>query len=175
MFSKVSKIERPPSKTYFPIRGHTLSEDELKKQSDPEKGVMFIKENGFYYNPKTKHFIYYFPEEFIAPCDHDKYIVFQYCRCTVDNHVHAEIEVHADFIPRDQYLNDLVYYANLQVPDDNRKYKVNGTSRTTFEVWFTDGLGNIYDKVKTDQKDEHGEPIYRDVLLNFVMFLKLVY
>lgn len=144
------------SKTYFPIRGWTLSSEELDKQAKDSKAS--VREFGFAYDPNNYHWIFSFPDDFISPSDHDKYVIFQYCRCTVGPHFHSEIEVHSTFIPRDNYCDSLVYYANLQVPDDNRKYKVNSTRRYRFDVWFTNGKGQII-------KDE----------LNFVMFLKLEY
>lgn len=156
------------SKTYFPIRGWTLNEEEIMKQNDP-KNQMFEK-NGFYFNPQNNHWIFYYPEEFCVPSDHNKYVIFQYCRCSIDNHIHGEVEVHASFIPRDNYCDSLVYYANLQVPDDNRKYKVNTNRKMAFEVWFTNGRGEPFlDTPDTDTELGHHYDI------NFVLFLKLIY
>lgn len=70
----------------------------------------------------------------------------------------ADIEIHSTIVPRDTYCDSLVYYCNLQPPDDNRKYKVNTNKRMGFEIWFTDAKG---DKI-----------IVPD---SFVVFLKLIY
>ena len=147
-------------KTYFPVRGWKLSDDEMKNQTNE-----VINQRGFYLDPKNNHFIFHYPQEFVAPTNNqaDKYVIFQYCRATVDGHFHSELEVHASFIPRDQYCNYLVYYCNLQVPDDNRKYRVNENRKQGFEVWFIDG---------TQKDPDHQKAIIPD---SFVLFLKLIY
>lgn len=173
---RYSSIQSGVDKTYFIIRGWTLTEDEAKKQNEVIEiketdkdgkevvvrteypGELYQKANGFYYDYENKAWIYHYPQEFVAPSEHDKYIIFQYCRCSVDDSIHGECEVHASFIPRDQYCDSLVYYANLQPPDDNRKYKVNTLTEQRFAVWFTDGMGKPW----TER-------------INFVIFLKLVY
>lgn len=154
-------VQTGVDKTYFPIRGWTDfndSEDTMQKY-------------GFKYDRKTQRFTFRYPAEFIAPSEHDKYIIFQYCRCSVNGSIHGETEVHASFIPRDNYCDSLVYYANLQVPDDNRKYKVNTNRNITFDVWFTKSKGEMYTdkegKILPGNDDRHK--------LNFVMFLKLMY
>ena len=150
-------VQTGADKTYFPIRGWKLSAKESQAQNENS-----LKTQGFYYNSVTQHFTFQYPNEFVAPgnVETDKYIVFQYCRCTVNGSISGEVEVHSDFVPRDNYCDSLVYYANLQVPDDNRKYKVNGNRSYTFEVWFTDGKKNGKKVVTPDE---------------FVIFLKLLY
>ncbi len=158
-FNKYRSFQTGVDKTYFPVRGYTLSLEESMKQMKPN-GDIDMETRGFFYNYEKQRWIFYYPQEFVNPSEHDKYIIFQYCRCSVNDHYNAEIEVHASFIPRDQYCDHLVYYANLQVPDDNRKYKVNTNQKMGFEVWFTDGTGKLFEK---------------DDRINFVMFLKLLY
>ena len=153
-------VQTGVDKTYFPIRGWKLSSEEINNQTPEDIG-----RRGFYFNPENNHFIFRYPQEFVSPTNNnaDKYIIFQYCRATVDGHFHTELEVHANFIPRDQYCNYLVYYCNLQVPDDNRKYRVNENRKQGFEVWFIDGTLPDPDKQKA-------------VIPNsFVLFLKLIY
>ncbi|KAK8857507.1 hypothetical protein M9Y10_015912 [Tritrichomonas musculus] len=150
-------VQTGADKTYFPVRGWKLTGDEITAQT-----VNCLKTRGFYFNPANNHFAFMYPQEFVSPSnvEKDKYIIFQYCRCTVDGSISGEVEVHANFVPRDNYCDSLVYYANLQVPDDNRKYKVNSNRKQGFEVWFTDGKG---DGTKTVIPDD------------FVLFLKLIY
>ena len=95
------------------------------------------------------------PIEFVYS-KNPKYIVFQYCRATCDGYLDGETEVHASFIQRDNYCDSLVWYANVEPPDDNRKYEFIGTKRD-FKIWFTDVEGN---EIKPD---------------NFKVFLKLIY
>ncbi|KAK8895979.1 hypothetical protein M9Y10_013865 [Tritrichomonas musculus] len=150
-------VQTGADKTCFPVRGWHLSDPELAAQDENS-----LKTQGFYFNPKNKHFIFQYPQEFVAPgnIEKDKYIIFQYCRCTVNGSISGEVEVHSNFVPRDNYCDSLVYYANLQVPDDNRKYKVNSNRKQAFEVWFTDGKKNGKNIIVPD---------------DFVMFLKLIY
>lgn len=126
------QAEEPPIKTYFPVRGKNGEQD-----------------------PRTKHFIFNLPTEFVNS-NKDRYISFQYCRATCNHSLDGETEVHASFIPRDDYCDSLVWYANILPPDDNRKYEIINTKRN-FEVWFCDAEGKI---------------IIPD---NFVLFLKLEY
>ena len=95
------------------------------------------------------------PIEFIYSTN-KKYIVFQYCRCTINGYMDNETEVHGNFIQRDQYCDSLIWYANSVPIDNNRKYEYIGTQRK-FEIWFTDAIGK---KFTPD---------------NFVVFLKLEY
>ena len=94
-----------------------------------------------------------FPKEF-ANSLNKRYISFQYCLAICNEYIDGETAVHADFIQRDNYLDSLVWYANMAVPDDNRKYEYIGTKRT-FRIWFTDSSGN---EIKPDR---------------FTLFLKL--
>ena len=96
-----------------------------------------------------------FPLEFITSRN-DRYISFQCCRATCNNYLDGETEIHASFVPRDEYCDSLVWYANLTPPDDNRKYKYT-LNHDRFKVWFTDAKGN---EIKPD---------------NFTLFLKLEY
>ena len=148
-------VQTGEHKTYFPVRGRGLTNEELRNQKTDDFG-----ENGFYLRPDNKHYVYYYPQEFVAPSEtgEDKYVIFQYCHCIVEGHLPADIEIHSTIVPRDTYCDSLVYYCNLQPPDDNRKYKVNTNKRMGFEIWFTDAKG---DKV-----------IVPD---SFVVFLKLIY
>ena len=95
------------------------------------------------------------PQEFVESRN-PRYVYFQYCRVTCNGYLDAETEVHASFIPRDEYCDSLVWYANLLPPDDNRQYKYN-LNNDGFAVWFTDGSGHT---------------IVPD---NFCLFLKLEY
>ncbi len=139
-------------KTYFIIRGWKVDWEKGEKTS--------FEKDGFVFNPKRTSYIYYYPQEFVAPNEtgDDKYLIFQYGRLTIDKHFPANYEIHASFIPRDNYCDSLVYYANLQPPDDNRKYKVNTNKQMAFEIWFTDSQGK-----KRIQPDD------------FVIFMKLIY
>lgn len=164
-------VQKGTDKTYFPIRGWT--ED---KKDQNGKIIDTWSTNGFIYNPETRRFLYQYPAEFIAPSENDKYIIFQYCRCSTNGHMHGEIEVHASFIPRANYLDSLVYYANKQVPDDNRKYKVNTNRDVNFEVWFTDEHGDpFHDVIKESGEWKIFNGKTSEFSLNFVMFLKLLY
>ena len=168
--------------TYFPIRGWKLNDFELQNQSEATR-----KKRGFYLNPETKHFIFQFPQSFVSPMrdQADKYVVFQYCRATYKGHFSAELEVHSNFIPRDQYCDSIVYYCNLPVPDDNRKYQVNSIRDGTFEVWFVDGSQpdpdnhSEFNKVGEEDDGEGNKiPIYKEKVIvpdTFVLFLKLIY
>ena len=146
-------------KTYFIVRGWSLSKNDCENQNDT-----VVRKRGFYLNWETKHFTFYYPNEFIVPSPNEKFIIFQYCRCMVEGHITGEIEIHADFIPRDQYCNSLVYQCNLQCPDDNRKYKVTNVP-ITFDVWFTQ-------PPYEDDFERKKEPIIPD---DFVIYMKLVY
>ncbi|KAK8844267.1 hypothetical protein M9Y10_010787 [Tritrichomonas musculus] len=150
-------VQTGADKTYFPIRGWALTQKEIQEQT-----LDCLKTRGFYFNPVNNHFAFMYPQEFVSPSnvEKDKYIIFQYCRCTYKNSINGEIEVHANFVPRDNYCDSLVYYANLQVPDDNRKYKVNSNRKQGFEVWFTNGKGDGTTTIVPD---------------DFVLFLKLIY
>ena len=144
-------VQKGQHKTYFPIRGYKLSKEEAAVDQ-----IHFDDDSAdFDFDRKLWRFKY--PYQFLAPSDNDKYIIFQYCRATVDEAINGETTVHASFIPRDQYCNNLVYLANLQVPDDNRKYLMNTNNSETFEVWFENAKGK------------------RVVPDDFVMFLKLEY
>ncbi len=103
----------------------------------------------------TRNFENTLPPEFVNS-NNDRYISFQYCRATCSHYLDGETEVHCSFIPRDEYCDSLVWYANLVPPDDNRKYEII-SRKNTFKVWFTDA---------------EGKPITPD---NFTLFLKLEY
>ena len=142
-------------KTYFIVRGRRLTRDEIAAQK-PDN----FDPDGFYFNPLNDSYVFYYPKEFVTPSEtgEDKYLVFQYCHLTLNESLPADIEVHASFIPRDNYCDSLVYYTNLQPPDDNRKYKVNTNKKMGFEVWFTNSSGKK--KIVPD---------------DFVIFMKLIY
>lgn len=95
------------------------------------------------------------PPEFVNSSN-DRYIAFQYCRATCKHYLDGETEVHCSFVPRDEYCDSLVWYANLVPPDDNRKYEII-SRKNSFKVWFTDAEGH---EIKPD---------------NFTLFLKLEY
>lgn len=180
--------------TYFPVRGWALSETEIANQSEAT-----FNQKGFHFDPVTKHFHFRFPQSFISPMrdQANKYVIFQYCRATYEGHFNSEIEIHANFIPRDQYCDSLVYYCNLQVPDDNRKYQVNSIRNTLFEVWFVDGSQPDPDDHQNEEFDkmidnpEYDDSKPEDPFTNpkqipkyhpkvivpdtFVLFLKLIY
>ena len=142
-------------KTYFIIRGRSMTDDEINNQKTDN-----FDPDGFYLRPDNHHYIFYYPQEFVAPSEagEDKYVIFQYCHCKVQDSLPADIEIHSTIVPRDTYCDSLVYYCNLQPPDDNRKYRVNTNKRMGFEVWFTDSSG-------------------RTVIMpdTFVVFFKLLY
>ena len=135
-------------------------EEEEEEAKEDELLMQDYDKNGFYYKEETKTFMYYYPQEFVAPAEtgSDKYIVFQYCHAILDGGLSAEIEIHSDFIPRDTYCDSLIYYCNLQPPDDNRKYCVNTNKQMGFSIWFTDSTG-----------------LNKIVPYNFVVFFKLYY
>ena len=138
----------------------TKEEDELMSADDIriKYSVDFWPEN-FYFNYDTYDFIFYYPQDFIAPSEtgEDKYIIFQYCHCVVNKSTTSDYEIHSNIIPRDTFCDSLVYYCNLQPPDDNRKYRVNTNKKMGFNVWFTDYKGN------------------RIIPDYFTVFLKLIY
>ena len=101
----------------------------------------------------TRDYVNSFPEEF-CESRNNRYVYFQYCRATCNGYLDAETEVHCDFIPRDEYCDSIVWYANMLPPDDNRKYRYT-LNHNKFKVWFTDATG------KTITPD------------NFTLFLKL--
>lgn len=151
-------IQEGVHKTYFIIRGKKLSDEEIAIQN-----VDDISSEKYYFVKKDEQkevYVYYYPSEFTAPSEtgEDKYIIYQYGRCEVNGSFPTDVELHASFVPRDKYCDSLVYYMNLQPPDDNRKYKVNTNKQMGFEIWFTDSTG---EKARTPD--------------NFVIFLKLVY
>ena len=76
----------------------------------------------------TREYDNRFPPEFINSLN-DRYISFQYCRATCNGYLDGETEVHASFVPRDEYC------------DDNRKYKYT-LNHDRFKNWFTDSTGN---------------------------------
>lgn len=149
MVGRTVNIQDGPDKTYFIIRGMKLTDPYEIDEQNKKFGKTF---DGFYYYPEKKEWYYKYPQEFVAPSNNDKYLIFQYCRATESSSTHTEIEVHADFIPRDEYCDHLVYYANLPVPDDNRKYRMNENRKTGFSVWFTNGEGR--GKFKTTKEIE---------------------
>lgn len=130
MMANIQNSE-PTTKTYYPVRAKSGEENDKKR------------------------FTFELPMEFVNS-NKDRYISFQYCRATCNHYLDGETEIHASFIPRDDYCDSLVWYANLLPPDDNRKYEIINT-RSTFDVWFSDATGKL---------------IVPD---NFVLFLKLEY
>lgn len=182
-------VQTGAHKTYFIIKGKNpdIKEDgqyktqEEKEQEAEEKRKKEEKEreddqylspeeirlkykidfgpDNYYYNEREKEFIYYYPQEFIAPSEtgEDKYVIFQYCHCVLHDSTPTDFEIHSTIVPRDTFCDSLVYYCNLQVPDDNRKYRVNTNKQMGFKVWFT---------------NYKGERIIPDY---FTVFLKLIY
>ena len=144
-----------------PYRGDTFDEA-MDINGD---GVIDDYERQVYYNqstePTTKTYFITrdyentLPPEFVNSSN-DRYISFQYCRATCQHYLDGETEVHCSFVPRDEYCDSLVWYANLTPPDDNRKYEII-SRKNTFKVWFTDAEGK---EIKPD---------------NFTLFLKLEY
>lgn len=144
-----------------PYRGDTFDEA-MDINGD---GVIDDYERQVYYNQSTEPTMKtYFitrdyentlPLEFVNSSN-DRYISFQYCRATCQHYLDGETEVHCSFVPRDEYCDSLVWYANLTPPDDNRKYEII-SRKNTFKVWFTDAEGK---EIKPD---------------NFTLFLKLEY
>lgn len=180
--SKYLSYQTPPAKTYYIIRGWTLNDEEYKKQAASPQ--LFAQQYGFNFDAINNEWYYSFPAEFTAPSDHRKYVVFQYCRCCVNDHYPSDLEVHASFIPRDQYCDSLVYYANVQVPDDNRKYQVYCSTKTDFRIWFTNGKGKRYQNKHTypdpepegtTNEEEEDIPDPNEERFNFAIFMKLIY
>lgn len=148
---RITTQNKELTKTYFPIRGYKLSKEEAAKDQ-----LHFDDDSSdFVYEKKLWRFKY--PEEFVNSDSNEKYIIFQYGRVTVNKSINGETTIHASFVPRNDYFDSIVYLANLQVPDDNRKYLIDTFPGHTFEVWFRDANGQI---VVPD---------------SFVIFLKLVY
>lgn len=81
------------------------------------------------------------PIEFVCS-KNDKYISFQYCKCTCNGYMDSETSIHASFIQRDQYCDSMIWYTNLLPPDDNRKYSFIGTNRK-FKIWFKGPDGKV--------------------------------
>ena len=96
-----------------------------------------------------------FPIDFVYS-KNPKYIVFQYVRGTCNGYLDGESELHVSFIQRDKYEDSLVWYANVMLSEDNRKYLYIGNKRD-FKLWWTDHNGN---EIKPD---------------TFKVFLKLIY
>ena len=140
-------------KTYFIVKGKNLTKNEIQNQDNETFNL-----NNFYLKPDGK-FLFYYPQEFVAPSEtgEDKYVIFQYCYAEINQKLPTGIEIHSSIVPRDRFCDSLVYYCNLQPPDDNRKYKVNTNKQMGFEVWFTWA---------------NGDPVIPDV---FTIFLKLLY
>ena len=136
-----------------------LTPEEKKKLNNLRVLVDYYNNNypkkTFQYDLNTKKFQFNFPSAFIQS-KHQKYVVFQYCRATCDGYIDGETEIHCDFIPRDDFCDGLIWYANVVPPDDNRKYEMINT-KTHFHIWFTNAIGQV---------------ICPD---NFVLFLKLIY
>ena len=140
-------------KTYYPVQGWKLTSTQQKEQKLSD----CLTVDNFYL--EKDRFVYKFPSEFHTPINgQERYIIFQYCYCVVNNHTASNYTVHASFVPRNNYCDSLVYVANLQVPDDNRKYLIDSDMRQGFMVWFKD-----------TQTRQIIVPDY------FIMFLKLEY
>ena len=154
-------IKRITGYNINPYRGDTFDEA-MDINGD---GVIDDYERQVYYNqstePTTKTYFItrdydnVLPPEFVNSSN-DRYISFQYCRATCKHYLDGETEVHCSFVPRDEYCDSLVWYANLVPPDDNRKYEII-SRKNSFKVWFTDAEGH---EIKPD---------------NFTLFLKLEY
>lgn len=97
-FSKYKSFQTEVDKTYFPIRGYTISEHKAKKQYQKD-GKIDFEIRGFFYDYNRRRWIFFYPQEFMNPSEHGKYIVFQYCRCSFNDHFNSIIEVLASFIP----------------------------------------------------------------------------
>ena len=120
-------------KTYYPVQGWKLTTKEQKEQNLSE----CLTVDHFYL--ENDRFAFKYPSEFHTPTQgQDRYIIFQYCYCVVNKHTASNYTVHASFVPRNNYCDSLVYVANLQVPDDNRKYLIDSNVKQGFMVWFKD-------------------------------------
>jgi hypothetical protein len=91
------------------------------------------------------------PIEFISS-KNPKYIVVQNCRCVYANdtgyeYLTADIQVHADFIERDQYLDSFVCFTNT-IMTKYKKWEVKNP-RQNMKVWFTDMEGNLMNNIKS--------------------------
>jgi hypothetical protein len=84
-----------------------------------------------------------FPHEFYMSRN-PRYILFQNCRCvyrnsTGNDYVTSDIQVHADWIERDAYLNHFAGFANT-ILTKYKKWQVR-IPRQSFNIWFTDMNG----------------------------------
>ena len=118
-------------KTYYPIQGWKIDNPEKQKLDE------CLTVDNFYL--EKDRFVFKFPSEFHTPTQgQERYIIYQYCYLLKDGHTASNYTVHASFVPRNNYCDSLVYVANLQVPDDNRKYLIDSEMRQGFMVWFKD-------------------------------------
>ena len=75
-FNKYRSYQTGVDKTYFPVRGYTLTKTEAEQQIKANGDIDF-ETRGFYYDYDRRRWIFYYPQEFVNPSDHDKYIIFQ--------------------------------------------------------------------------------------------------
>jgi hypothetical protein len=102
----------------------------------------------YYVTDKT---INRFPHEWICTLT-PKHLICQHCRCVFENqcgmqYLVYDVQVHADWVERDAYLDGFVCFANTQLT----KYKKWEITRPkqTFRVWFSDMQGRKL-RVKAD-------------------------
>ena len=77
-----------------------------------------------------------FPPEFVAS-QNRKWIIVQGCKATLKDKLVGDVILHADFIPRDHYLDYACCFVNEDASRNIAKYEITN-NRAEFNVWFTD-------------------------------------
>jgi hypothetical protein len=104
----------------------------------------------------TDQLVNKFPIEFTSSKNR-KYIVVQHCRCIYNEYLTGDIQVHADFIQRNHYLDYFACFTNT-IMTKYKKFEFIG-SQPGFTIWFTNMSGeDMTDRVS-----------------NFVLELLLIY
>lgn len=80
-----------------------------------------------------------FPDEFIYSRN-PKYIQVIHCRCIYNDYMVGDVELHTNFIQRNDYFDGFVCYTNT-ILTKYKKYEYTGT-KPNFKIWFTDMDGN---------------------------------
>jgi hypothetical protein len=80
-----------------------------------------------------------FPNDFLSSTN-AKFITVMNCRCIYLDYIVADVQLHADFIERDQYIDSFCIFVNT-IMTKYKKYQVL-RPRRTFKIWFTDMQGH---------------------------------
>ncbi len=75
-----------------------------------------------------------------------RFIHVLHCRCIYGDHLVGDIEMHTNFIQRDDYFDAFCIYTNT-ILTKYKKYEYCG-SKQTFDIWFTDMDGQPVDVSK---------------------------